>query len=144
MVEKSHTAAGEDMGWWPNVYEPLRNVGRRIADFFAPDADASSTKDAYEINVELPGVAAENVDVTLEANMLTVSGEKTIERKEEGKTYFFSERRYGKFQRSFRLPEDVRQDEIAAEFKDGVLTLRVPKKGPAQKEKATRIEVRRT
>ena len=143
MVEKSHTAASHDASWWPNIYEPLRNAGRRIADFFAPDADAAATQDAYEITVELPGVPIENVAVTLENGLLTVSGEKTFERKEEGKTYFFSERRYGKFQRSFRLPEDVRAEDISADFRDGVLTVLVPKRSAAQAG-ATRIEVRKS
>lgn len=127
MVEKSHTAAGHDTGWWPGVYEPLRNAGRKIAEFFAPDADASATEDSYVITVELPGVAAENVDVTIRDHVLTLKGEKKFEREESGKTYFFSERRYGAFQRSFRLPPDVDEDEISADFKDGVLTLKAPK-----------------
>jgi HSP20 family protein len=143
MVEKSHTAASHEASWWPNLYEPLRAAGRRIADFFAPDADAAATKNAYEIAVELPGVPHENVDVSLHDGLLTVSGEKTEERSEEGKTYFFSERRYGKFQRSFRLPEDVEAGDITADFKDGVLVVRIPKRSPAAK-KATKIEVRKS
>ena len=141
MVEKSHTAAGHEASWWPGFYEPLRAAGRRIADFFAPDADAAATEDSYVVTVELPGVAAENVDVTLENGMLSVSGEKTVERQEEGKSYFFSERRYGRFQRSFRLPDDVRAGEVTADFRDGLLTVRIPKRS-ADEKKATRVEVR--
>lgn len=143
MVEKSHTAAGPEASWWPNIYEPLRAAGRRIADFFAPDADAAATEDAYEITVELPGVAVENVDVSLDNGLLSVSGEKTVERQQEGKSYFFSERRYGRFQRSFRLPDDVRAGEVSADFRDGLLTIRVPKRTAADR-KATRIEVRKS
>lgn len=142
MVEKSHTAAGQDAGWWPSVYEPLRTAGRKIAEFFAPDADAAATENSYLITVELPGVAAENVDVSIHDHVLTLKGEKKFEREEKGKTYFFSERRYGAFQRSFRLPPDVNEDEIEADFKDGVLTLKAPKRsGAAQKEK--KIQVRK-
>jgi len=141
MVEKSHTATGNDIGWWPSMYEPLRNVGRKIADFFAPDADASATENAYVINVELPGVKADNVHVSIQDHVLTLKGEKTSEHEEKGRTYFFSERRYGAFQRSFRLPPDVSEDEISADFKDGILTLRVPKHGPEEQKKEKKIEV---
>ena len=142
MVEKSHTAAGSDIGWWPSMYEPVRNMGRKIADFFAPDADAAATKDAYVINVELPGVSADNVDVSVQDHVLTVKGEKTSEHEEKGKSYFFSERRYGAFQRSFRLPPDVSEDAISADFKDGILTLQVPKQGPEKKKQEKKIKVR--
>lgn len=141
MVEKAHTAAGEQTGWWPSLYGPLKDIGNRIADFFAPDSEASATDEFYEINVELPGVPAENVDVSVTDNVLTVSGTKTSEREEKGRTYFFSERRYGAFHRSFRLPPDVDDGDISAEYKDGVLKLRVPKRGAAP-DKTRRIEVK--
>lgn len=141
MVEKSHTAAGQDDGWWPGVYEPLRNMGRKIADFFAPDADASASENAYIINVELPGVSAEDVHVSVQGHVLTLKGEKRSAHEEKGKTYFFSERRYGSFQRSFRLPPDVSEDDISADFKDGVLTLRAPKHGPEEQKREKKIEV---
>ena len=102
MVEKSHTA-----GWWPDLYQPLRNIGQRVADWFAPRSDASALEDYYEINVELPGVKTEDVDVSVDDNSLTVRGEKRYEREEAGRTYFFSEREYGSFQRTFRLPPDA-------------------------------------
>ena len=129
MVEKTHTAAGQGEGWWPSVYAPLRGMGHRIADFFAPDADAAATEDAYEISVELPGVSADRIVVSVGENTPTIKGEKRSEREEQGKTYYFSERTYGAFQRSFRLPSDALPDDIAADFKDGVLTLKVPKQG---------------
>ena len=104
MVEKSHTAAGHEGGFWPSVMDPLRSAGEKIASFFAPSADAASTEDIYEINIELPGVSSENVGVELHDNVLTVKGEKRVEREQSGKTYYFSERRFGSFHRSFRLP----------------------------------------
>lgn len=138
MVEKSHTA-----GWWPDLYEPLRNIGQRVADWFAPRSDASALEDYYEINVELPGVKTEDVDVSVEDNSLTVRGEKRYEREETGRTYFFSEREYGAFQRTFRLPPDADGEKIDAEFSDGILRLRVAKRTPLKTE-GRRIEVRKT
>jgi HSP20 family protein len=142
MVEKSHTASGHLGDWWPSVYGPLRSVGQKIADFFAPEADASTTDQYYEINVELPGVAPEDVDVTVHENNLTIKGEKQARRDEQGRTYFFSERIYGAFQRSFRLPADTDPDKIAADFKDGVLTIRIAKQAEVP-DKARKIQVNR-
>lgn len=136
MVEKSHTA-----GWWPQVYEPLRHLSERIADWFAPRSEASTIKDCYEISIELPGVKLEDIDVSAHDNQLTVKGEKRARREEVGRSYFFSEREYGAFQRTFRLPPDAAQDDISAEFHDGVLSLRVPKAGPPPETK-TQIKVR--
>ena len=138
MVEKSHTA-----GWWPDLYQPLRNIGQRVADWFAPRSDASALEDYYEINVELAGVKTEDVDVSVEDNSLTVRGEKRHEREETGRTYFFSEREYGAFQRTFRLPPDADGEKIDAEFSDGILRLKVAKRSPLKTE-GRRIEVRKT
>jgi len=138
MVEKSHTA-----GWWPDLYEPLRNIGQRVADWFAPRSDASALEDFYEINVELPGVKTEDVDVSIEDNSLVVRGEKRFEHEETGRTYFFSEREYGAFQRTFRLPPDVDSDKIDAEFRDGILRLKIAKRASSQIA-GRKIDVRKT
>ncbi len=125
MVEKSHTA-----GWLPSLYEPFRGIGEKIADWFAPRSEASAAEGTYDIAVELPGVSSENIDVSVHDGSLTIKGEKRFEREEKGRTYFFSEREYGAFERSFRLPADAQADDITADFKSGVLTVKVPKVGP--------------
>jgi HSP20 family protein len=138
MVEKSHSA-----GWLPNAYEPFREIGQRIADWFAPPSDASTKEDCYEINVELPGVKSEDVDITIQDNSLIVSGQKHSEREESGRSYFFSERQFGAFQRTFRLPPDFDEDNINASYDDGVLHLSVGKqKMIAQKNKKIEIKAR--
>lgn len=136
MVEKIHTA-----GWWPQVYHPLRNIGQKIADWFAPPSDAASTEDAYEINIELPGVAADDIDIAVDDGQLTIRGEKRVQREEKGRTYYFSEREYGAFQRSFRLPADADGDSVAADFVNGVLMVRIPKAKP-RKEQPKKIRIR--
>ena len=138
MVEKSHTA-----GWWPDLYEPLRNIGQRVADWFAPRSDASALEDYYEINVELPGIKTEDVDVSTEDNSLVVRGEKRSEHEETGRTYFFSEREYGAFQRTFRLPPDADGDKIDAAFSDGILSIKIAKRTSSQTA-AKKIAVRKT
>jgi len=129
MVEKSHTAAGHEANWLHQLYDPLRQAGRRVAEYFAPQSEAAATEAQYEISVELPGVEADDIDVSVHEQTLSLRGEKRFEREESGKTYFFSERAYGAFQRSFRLPPDADPDKVEASFKNGVLTITVAKRG---------------
>jgi HSP20 family protein len=138
MVEKSHTA-----GEWSSLYEPLRGLGQKVADWFAPRSEASALADHYEVKVELPGVQANNIDVSVHENSLTVRGEKREEREEKRRDYFFSEREYGSFQRTFRLPPDANTDAIEADFKDGVLTLRIGKRAASQPS-LRKIEIRQS
>ena len=133
MVESSGRVplhSGE--GWWTGVTDPLRQFTSKVADFFSPSAEAAGSEQYYEISIELPGVAEKDIDISVDHNTLSVVGEKKVERKEEGKTYFFTERSYGRFQRSFRLPSDADQDKIKATYKDGVLNLLVAKTQPGK------------
>jgi len=128
MVETSgRTPVHYGDSWWGNFADPLRHVASKVAEFFAPSAEATGNKDAYEISIELPGVAESDIEISVDHGTLLVAGEKHFERKEEGKSYFFSERSYGKFQRSFRLPADADQNKIDATYKDGVLHILVAK-----------------
>lgn len=97
-----------------------------------PPVDITETEKDYRIDVEIPAVAAEDVEVTVKDGVLTVSGERKSESEsEEGKRHRV-ERRWGKFSRSFRLPENVDEGAIEARSKDGVLYLSVAKKEKAQ------------
>lgn len=136
MVERSHTA-----GWWPSVYEPLRRAGQRVAEWFAPKSDAAASANSYHVGLELPGVQVEDIDIAVQDDTLVVSGEKRFAREEQGETFFFSEREYGSFQRSFRLPPDADMNAIAADFKDGVLTITIPKR-TVSGEGARRVPIR--
>ncbi len=136
MVEKSHTS-----GWWPSLYEPLRQFGERVADWVAPRSEAKASAGAYEITLELPGVKQDDIEIALHEGVLTVKGEKRAERREEGEDYFFSEREYGRFQRSFRLPPDADGENIGATFSDGVLRISVPKRGE-EKSGSQKIRVK--
>jgi HSP20 family protein len=137
MVENTHT-----YGWHPNFYQPLKQVGAKISEWLAPKSDALSAADAYEISIELPGVKLENVDITIVENSLSVRGEKRSAREEQGASYFFSEREYGAFRRTFRLPPDSDTNKIDASFVDGVLTITIPR--VVEKEHPERkIQIRR-
>lgn len=94
-----------------------------------PAVNVRESSRELKMEFELPGIAPENVEVTCENGVLTVSGEKTEERKEgeEGGRYHLVERSYGEFTRSFQLPRGVDESEIDAEFENGILTVRIPK-----------------
>ena len=136
MVEKSQS------GFWPSVYEPMLNFRQRVADWLSPASDASANDDAYHITLELPGVTEDDIDVSVHEGVLTVKGEKTQEREEKGDTWFFSERQYGAFSRTFRLPADADGDRLEAHLKDGVLSLSVPKRTEATGE-AKKVAIKR-
>ena len=125
MVEKSHAA-----GLWPSLYEPFRTMGTRLADWLSPASEASSDEGAYTIAMELPGVAEDHLELTVDGGVVSVKGEKKSAREESGETWFFSERQYGAFSRSFRLPADADEAGVRADLKDGVLTIIVPRKKP--------------
>ena len=98
------------------------------ADFFSPRVDIKEKKKKYEITADLPGVDKDDLSVTLEDGVLTIEASTSEEKTEEedGKV-IRKERRSGKFMRSFNLGLDVKEADVSARFKDGVLTLTVPK-----------------
>jgi HSP20 family protein len=98
-----------------------------------PAVDVTDTEKAYEITAELPGLDEKNVEVKLSNGVLTIKGEKKEEKEEKKKDYYLSERRYGSFQRSFSVPDGVDADKITASFKNGVLTVTLPKTAEAKK-----------
>jgi len=99
----------------------------------APAVDVAEQDGGYEITAELPGMDASNVEVKFADGVLTIKGEKKEEKEEKKKDYYMSERRFGSFQRSFRLPDGIDADKIAASFKNGVLSVTLPKSVEAQK-----------
>jgi HSP20 family protein len=99
---------------------------------FAPSFEVRETKDAYVFKADVPGVAEKDLEVQLKGDVLTISGERKRESAEEGGRYFAVERAYGRFSRAFSLPEGTDGEHVTADVKDGVLTLRVPKKPEVQ------------
>jgi HSP20 family molecular chaperone IbpA len=101
---------------------------------WAPAVEVSETTDNIVVTAELPGMTEKNVQVEFEDDTLTLRGEKSEERKEgDGdKKYHIYERTYGAFRRSFTLPRIVEGDKVSAEFKNGVLTITLPKTAKAK------------
>jgi HSP20 family protein len=94
---------------------------------FMPRLDMVESESAFEVKVDLPGLKPEQVHVDVKRGALWITGEVEEEREEEGKTYHRLERRHGEFQRVLPLPENVDEESIEASFRDGVLTIVVPK-----------------
>jgi len=106
--------------------------------FWSLALDVTENEDAILVKANMPGVSAEEVDITYADNKLTIKGELAADEAEDGDTYHTRERRYGSFSRTLRLPRNVNGEAIAASFENGVLTITVPK---AEELKPRRIAV---
>jgi HSP20 family protein len=102
---------------------------------WAPALDVQEDKDNFTIRVEVPGLRREDIDVSLQDGALVISGERRSEKVEEGVEIHRQERFYGKFQRALTLPEPVVADKVKADYKDGVLTVTLPKTEEAKPKK---------
>ena len=119
--------------------DSLRSMGESGGTGFmlSPKVDVSQTGDGWEITAELPGVDQEDIDLRLEGDMLTISGEKRDERKDDKNR--FVERSYGSFTRSFQLPFTPDPDKVTADCDRGVLTVKLPK--GAEQERSKKIAI---
>ncbi|NUM34130.1 MAG: Hsp20/alpha crystallin family protein [Candidatus Brocadiae bacterium] len=110
-------------------------------DSFLPSVDVSEDAKSIQVSAELPGMTEKDVEVCLHNNVLTVKGEKKHEEEKKEQNYHCIERRYGSFHRSIPLPEEVETEKIEASFKNGILSIVIPKKETAQ-EKGKKIEIK--
>jgi HSP20 family protein len=142
--------------WTP--YRELENMQTRLNRFFgdaplrafeadppffadwAPPVDVEETDKEYLIKAELPDIPKENVKVEMLDGVLTIEGERKLEKEEKGRKFHKVERSYGKFIRQFALPAEVDAPKIQAEFKDGMLNVHLPKKAIAT-PKAIEVKV---
>jgi HSP20 family protein len=132
-------------GFWPPFRRSLAELqplwSRKLTWGATPAVDIVESDKAYEVTAELPGMDEKNIEVKVVNGGLRITGEKKEEKEEKKKDYYLSERRFGSFERYFRLPEGVDVDKIEASFKKGVLTVTLPKKPEAQKPEK-KIEVK--
>lgn len=105
-----------------------------------PASEVTETPDSYQIQLDVPGVRDENIQITLENDTLTVRGERKSEERKDTEKVHFVERRHGYFHRSFTFPSTVERDGVKAQLNDGVLRIHVPK---VKEAVAKRIEVSR-
>ena len=107
----------------------------------AARSDVVETDGAIEVSIELPGMEMSDLDVSVSDDVLTIKGEKKVERQEDKKGYYLSERSYGSVYRTIPLPPGTETDKADATFKNGVLTVRLPKSAEAQSN-LKRVEVK--
>ncbi len=121
------------------VAKPNGEEAIAMADW-APLVDISEDDKEFLVKAELPGLKKEEVKVTVEEGVMTISGERKVEKEEKTKKYHRVERSYGKFERSFTLPDKADGTKVNAEFKDGVLQVHLPKtEKPATKAVEVKI-----
>lgn len=135
---------------WPSPTEELARIERRMRRLFeqpfrldvfaeemgwSPAVEVVETDKAIEVTAELPGMTKDDVEISLERNVLTIRGEKKAEKEEQEKERYLYERYYGSFQRSFTLPAPVEESGVNAEFKNGVLKIHLPKAAEAKGKK---------
>ncbi|MHC4488104.1 MAG: Hsp20/alpha crystallin family protein [Planctomycetota bacterium] len=118
----------------------FRGLDRPFAGYKAwPAIDVAEEEDAIVVRAEIPGCKAEDIDISVYGNTLTISGEKKLSEEKKEKGYYHVESTYGSFRRELTLPTDVDQDKIDATCKNGVLSITLPK---AEKAKAVKIKVK--
>jgi len=117
----------------------FRGLDRPFVGYKAwPVIDIAEEKDAIFVKAEVPGCKADDIDISVHGNILTISGEKKQEEEKKEKGYYHIERSFGSFRRDLNLATDIASDKIEATCKDGVLTIKLPK---AEKAKAIKVKV---
>ena len=124
---------------------PGNALGSRLMQQIQPTADPMvelrDKKDEYELVAEVPGMKSDDIEIKLSDGMLRLSGEKSESHEEEGDSFMFSERHYGSFERTIKLPTGIDHNKISADTKDGLLTVHIPKSAEArQKERKIPIQ----
>jgi HSP20 family protein len=117
------------------LFEEQYGGGREeslTAGAFAPPVDIYEDEHSIQLKLEVPGIEEKDLDVKVENNTLTVSGERKFEKEEKEENFRRVERRYGSFSRSFTLPNTVNTDDIQAEYNNGVLKIRLAKRAEAK------------
>jgi HSP20 family protein len=127
---------------------PFRRPAFDIEPFWQPESwvavpaiDFVEHEKAFELTAEMPGLDEKSIEVKVSNDVLTIKGEKTEDKEQKDKDFYLKERRFGSFERSLRVPETVDADKIEASFKNGVLTVTLPKTEEAQKP-VKKIEVK--
>jgi len=110
-----------------------------LTEAMVPSVDLSETDKQIDVRMDIPGVKAEEIDIQINGNLLTVSGERKEEKEEKGRTFHRVERSEGSFSRTVSLPCEVQEGKVSAEYKDGVLNVSMPK---AEGAKAHKIKVK--
>lgn len=123
------------------LFSPTLRASTDGGKQLVPSLEIHEDENQFTLSIDVPGMDRKNLDISVTGNTLTVKGERSEEIKKKEKGYFYSERSYGSFQRSVQLPAEVESEKIAANYKDGVLDVVIPKSEKA-KPKQVRVEVK--
>lgn len=119
---------------WENEIEKIFNVFSRN-DYFAPVCEIMDEEKSYSLSLDIPGMKEQDLDIEIKDNHLHISGERKFEERTDKNNVLRSERRYGKFERVFSLPQNVNTELIQARFENGVLDITLPKEEKSQTKK---------
>lgn len=118
-----------------DIATPEENENETVARVWAPRVDILENDEAFQVTAELPGIKKEDVEITVENNVLSLKGERKFEKDVNKENYHRIERTYGAFARSFTLPTRVASDRVEAKFDTGLLTITIPKVAEARPKK---------
>jgi HSP20 family protein len=124
-------------GRWSSLQEELDHLFESPMTGWAPALDVHEDKEKFSVRVELPGMKREDIEVSLQDGALIISGERKEEKVHEGTEVHRQERYYGKFNRALTLPTAVKGDKVEAHYKDGILTVTLPKAEEAKPKAIT-------
>ncbi len=113
---------------WDEYFGSGRRALQPLEEAWMPAVDISETSDKITVKAEIPGMEAKDIDISMVGDTLTIKGEKKAEREEKDENFHLVERTYGSFSRSMKLPAAVDADKVEATYKNGVLTVVLPKK----------------
>jgi HSP20 family protein len=113
---------------WEDYFGPGRRALQPLAEAWMPAIDVSESGDKVTVKVEVPGMDAKDIEISMVGDTLTIKGEKKFEKEEKDENYHMVERSYGSFVRALRMPAPVNAEKIEANYKNGVLTITCPKK----------------
>ena len=120
---------------------PSRGAGEVTFAEWSPSVDIGEDEKEFVLQAELPDVSKEDIEVSVENGTLSIRGERKVERIEEGMTFHRMERAFGRFERTFTIPEDADKEKISSEYSDGILTVHLPK-NPKANRLAHKIDIR--
>ncbi|MFZ2089935.1 MAG: Hsp20/alpha crystallin family protein [Desulfobaccales bacterium] len=113
---------------WDEYFGPGRRAFQPLEETWLPAVDVAETGDKVTVKAEIPGMEAKDIEISMVGDTLTIKGEKKAEREEKDENYHMVERSYGSFSRAMKLPAAVAADKVEATYKNGVLTVVLPKK----------------
>ena len=131
-----------DDDWFIAPFRFPSNLSQQVQQW-TPKCDIAENKDSFSVHAELPGIKKEDIQIHFdqESHVLSIKGESKSEKKEDHQKYHKIERKYGKFERSFSLPDNADGDKIAATMQDGLLNISIPKFVKEEKKQTKKIEI---